>query len=90
MAVKRVVTPGGVVRSYPEYASVVEASERTGATFQEVFRAAEAAGLLDEPGKAAHGGSDHSQHPHGLPGHPTKHLPEASSDAGDGADDEEA
>ncbi|WP_417145963.1 nickel pincer cofactor biosynthesis protein LarC [Paratractidigestivibacter faecalis] len=90
VAVKRVVTPGGIVRSYPEYASVVEASERTGATFQEVFRAAEAAGLLDEPGKAVRGDSDRSQHPHGLPGRPTKHLPEASSDADDGAAGEEA
>ena len=90
VAVKRVVTPGGIVRTYPEYASVVEASERTGVTFQEVFRAAEAAGLLDEPGKAAPEGSDHGQHPHGLPGRPSKHLPEASSDAGDGAADEEA
>ena len=90
VAVKRVVTPGGIVRSYPEYASVVEASERTGATFQEVFRAAEAAGPLDEPGKAARGDSDRSQHPHGLPGRPTKHLPEASSDADDGATGEEA
>ena len=90
VAVKRVVTPGGIVRSYPEYASVVEASERTGATFQEVFRAAEAAGLLDEPGKAAREGSSDGQRPHGLPGRPTKHLPEASSDAGDGTADEEA
>ena len=90
VAVKRVVAPGGIVRSYPEYASVVEASERTGATFQEVFRAAEAAGLLDEPEKAARGDSDRSQHPHGLPGRPTKHLPEASSDADDGVAGEEA
>ena len=90
IAVKRVVTPGGIVRSYPEYASVVEASERTGATFQEVFRAAEAAGLLDEPGKVAPEGSGNSQRLHRLPGRPSKHLPEASSDAGDGADDEEA
>ena len=88
VAVKRVVTPGGIVRTYPEYASVVEASERTGATFQEVFRAAEAAGLLDEPGKAAREGSDHGQHPHGLPGRPTKHLPEASSDADDASGEE--
>ena len=90
VAVKRVVTPDGVVRTYPEYASVVEASERTGATFQEVFRAAEAAGLLDEPGKAARGDSDHSQRPHGLPGRPTKHLPEASSDADDSTAGKEA
>ena len=46
-------TPEGIVRAYPEYASVVEASDRTGATFQEVFRATEAAGLLDAPGKVA-------------------------------------
>lgn len=90
VAVKRVDTPGGIVRTYPEYASVVEASERTGATFQEVFRAAEAAGLLDEPGKGAPEGSGNSQRPHRLPGRPSKHLPEASSDAGDGAADEEA
>lgn len=93
IAVKRVVTPGGIVRSYPEYASVVEASERTGATFQEVFRAAEAAGLLDEPGKVAPegcGGSDHSKHPHGLPGRAHKHLPEASSGSDDNAAGEEA
>lgn len=88
IAVKRVVTPGGIVRSYPEYASVVEASERTGATFQEVFRAAEAAGLLDEPGEAAREGSSDGQHPHGLPGRPTKHLPEASSDAGNASGEE--
>ncbi len=90
VAVKRVVTPGGIVRTYPEYASVVEASERTGATFQEVFRAAEAAGLLDEPGKVAPEGSGNSQRPHRLPGRPSKHLPEASSDADNSAADEEA
>lgn len=90
VAVKRVVTPGGIVRTYPEYASVVEASERTGASFQEVFRAAEAAGLLDEPGKAAREDSDRDQRPHGLPGRPTKHLPEASSDADGDAAGEEA
>ena len=90
VAVKRVVTPEGIVRTYPEYASVVEASERTGASFQEVFRAAEAAGLLDEPGKAARKDSGHSQRPHGLPGRPHKHLPEASSDADGGAAGEEA
>ena len=90
VAVKRVVTPEGIVRAYPEYASVVEASDRTGATFQEVFRATEAAGLLDAPGKVAPKASGNSQHPHRLPGRPSKHLPEASSDAGDGADNEEA
>ena len=83
IAVKRVVTPGGIVRSYPEYASVVEASERTGATFQEVFRAAEAAGLLGEVNTESREDSGHSQRPHGLPGRPHKHLPEASSDAAD-------
>ena len=46
VAVKRVVLPDGSARSYPEYASVVEACERTGASFQEVFRAVEAAGTL--------------------------------------------
>ena len=83
IAVKRVVTPGGIVRSYPEYASVVEASERTGATFQEVFRAAEAAGLLGEVNTESREDSGHSQRPHRLPGRPSKHLPEASSDAAD-------
>lgn len=43
IATKRVVLPDGSVRSYPEYGSVVAASERTGASFQEVFRAVEAA-----------------------------------------------
>lgn len=88
VAVKHVVTPDGIVRTYPEYASVVEASKRTGATFQEVFRAAEAAGLLDEPGKAAREGSSDGQRPHELPGCPTKHLPEASSDADDASGEE--
>ena len=83
IAVKRVVTPGGIVRSYPEYASVVEASERTGATFQEVFRATEAAGLLGEVNTESREDSGHSQRPHRLPGRPSKHLPEASSDAAD-------
>ena len=83
VAVKRVVTPGGIVRTYPEYASVVEASERTGATFQEVFRAAEAAGLLGEVNTESREDSGHSQRPHRLPGRPSKHLPEASSDAAD-------
>lgn len=43
IATKRVVLPDGSVRSYPEYGSVVAACERTGASFQEVFRAVEAA-----------------------------------------------
>lgn len=42
---KRVVLPNGSVRSYPEYSSVVAACERTGASFQEVFRAVEAAAV---------------------------------------------
>ncbi len=45
VAVKRVVLPDGSTRAYPEYDSVVEACERTGASFQEVFRAVDAAGL---------------------------------------------
>ena len=39
---KLVVLPGGEVRAYPEYSSVVEACERTGASFQDVFRATQA------------------------------------------------
>ena len=46
VAVKRVALPDGSARRYPEYDSVVEACERTGASFQEVFRAVEAAGAL--------------------------------------------
>lgn len=46
--IKRVALPDGSARSYPEYGSVVEACERSGASFQEVYRAvvaaAEAAG----------------------------------------------
>lgn len=45
IATKRVVLPNGSVRSYPEYGSVVVACERTGASFQEVFRAVEAAAV---------------------------------------------
>ncbi len=45
IATKRVVLPDGNVRSYPEYSSVIEACERTGASFQEVFRAVGAAAL---------------------------------------------
>ena len=43
VATKRVVLPSGEVRAYPEYDSVVAASERTGASFQDVFRATQAA-----------------------------------------------
>lgn len=45
IATKRVVLPSGSVRSYPEYGSVVAACERTGASFQEVIRAVEAAAV---------------------------------------------
>lgn len=45
VATKRVVLPDGSARSYPEYGSVVAACERTGASFQEVFRAVEAAAM---------------------------------------------
>ena len=43
VATKLVVMPDGRVRAYPEYSSVVEACERTGASFQEVFRATQSA-----------------------------------------------
>ena len=49
---KRVVMPDGSVRAYPEYASVVAASERTGASFQDVFAATQAAGLFAKAGEA--------------------------------------
>lgn len=50
VATKRVVLPDGSVRAYPEYDSVVAACERTGASFLDVFRAAQA-------GDAAAGGA---------------------------------
>ena len=43
IAVKRVVLPDGAERAYPEYDSVVAACDRTGASFQDVFRATQAA-----------------------------------------------
>ena len=43
VATKLVVMPDGHVRAYPEYSSVIEACERTGASFQDVFRATQAA-----------------------------------------------
>lgn len=43
VATKLVVMPDGHVRAYPEYSSVVEACERAGASFQDVFRATQAA-----------------------------------------------
>ncbi len=52
VATKRVVMPDGSVRAYPEYGSVVAACERCGASFQDVFRAVEAAGAL-RPGAGA-------------------------------------
>ncbi len=47
VATKRVVLPDGNVRAYPEYDSVVAACERTGASFQEVFLAVQAAAAED-------------------------------------------
>lgn len=44
VAVKRVTLPSGVVRSYPEYDSVVAVAGVSGAPFQDVFAAAVAAG----------------------------------------------
>ena len=43
VATKLVVMPDGHVRAYPEYSSVIEACERAGASFQDVFRATQAA-----------------------------------------------
>lgn len=43
VATKLVVMPDGHVRAYPEYFSVIEACERAGASFQDVFRATQAA-----------------------------------------------
>lgn len=43
VATKLVVMPDGRVRAYPEYSSVVKACERAGASFQDVFRATQAA-----------------------------------------------
>lgn len=52
VATKLVVMPDGHVRAYPEYSSVVEACERTGASFQDVFRATQAATDADHGGNA--------------------------------------
>ena len=52
VATKLVVMPDGHVRAYPEYSSVVEACERTGASFQDVFRAAQAAADAGHNGDA--------------------------------------
>lgn len=43
VAVKRVVLSDGHTRAYPEYDSVVAVCEQSGASFQDVFRAAQAA-----------------------------------------------
>ncbi len=45
VATKRVVLPDGSVRAYPEYDSVVAACERSGSSFQDVFRAVEVAAV---------------------------------------------
>lgn len=52
VATKLVVMPDGHVRAYPEYSSVVEACERTGASFQDVFRATQAAADAGHSGDA--------------------------------------
>lgn len=52
VATKLVVMPDGNVRAYPEYSSVVEACERTGASFQDVFRATQAAAVNARSGDA--------------------------------------
>ena len=48
IAVKRVVLPSGSVRAYPEYDSVCAACATSGSSFQDVFRAAQAAALSAE------------------------------------------
>lgn len=52
IATKLVVMPDGHVRAYPEYSSVVEACERAGASFQNVFRATQAAADAGHSGDA--------------------------------------
>lgn len=52
VATKLVVMPDGHVRAYPEYSSVVEACERAGASFQDVFRATQAAADAGHSGDA--------------------------------------
>ncbi len=52
VATKLVVMPDGNVRAYPEYSSVVEACERTGASFQDVSRATQAAAVNARSGDA--------------------------------------
>lgn len=52
VATKLVVMPDGRVRAYPEYSSVVKACERAGASFQDVFRATQAAADAGHSGNA--------------------------------------
>lgn len=52
VATKLVVMPDGHVRAYPEYSSVIEACERAGASFQDVFRATQAAADAGHSGNA--------------------------------------
>lgn len=52
VATKLVVMPDGHVRAYPEYSSVIEACERAGASFQDVFRATQAAADAGHSGDA--------------------------------------
>ena len=52
VATKLVVMPDGRVRAYPEYSSVVKACERAGASFQDVFRATQAAADTGHSGDA--------------------------------------
>lgn len=52
VSTKLVVMPDAHVRAYPEYSSVIEACERTGASFQDVFRATQAAAVNARSGDA--------------------------------------
>lgn len=52
VATKLVVMPDGHVRPYPEYSSVIEACVRAGASFQDVFRATQAAADAARDGDA--------------------------------------
>lgn len=52
VATKLVVMPDGRVRAYPEYSSVIEACERAGASFQDVFHATQAAAVNARSGDA--------------------------------------
>lgn len=52
VATKLVVMPDGHVRAYPECSSVIEVCERAGASFQDVFRATQAAADAARDGDA--------------------------------------